>query len=136
MTDILNIRVVGADELIKAFQEIPEGAKPYALNAFVGYVMGNKSASRGLAHYPPYRPKRYVRTYRLMYSWYATPAQGTRAYIATQVPYAIYPMGNPPTRFMRSIGWTSALERVLSNMTGGIRAAQQAVVRWVKGKIG
>lgn len=136
MSDMLRIKVDGAEKLIDFFKTVPAGAKPHALNAFVGYVMGSRTASRGLAHYPPYRPKRYVRTYRLMYSWYATPAQGTRAYIATQVPYAIYPMGNPPTRFMRSIGWTSALERVLSNMTGGIRAAQQAVMRWIKGQMG
>lgn len=135
MSDLLNIETEGADELVALFKKIPEAAKPIALNAFVGYVMGSSTGSRGLAHYPPYQSKTYQRTYRLMYSWYATPAQGTRAYIGTQVPYAIYPMGNPPTTFMRSIGWISALDRIMSNMKGGIRAAQLKVIAWIKGQM-
>lgn len=131
--DLLNIRTEGADSLVALFKKIPEGAKPIALNGFVGYVMGN--GAHGLNHYPPYESPTYQRTYRLMYSWYATPAQGTRAYIATQVPYAIYPMGNPPTAVMRRIGWISALDRVMSNMKGGLRAAQQKVMAWIKGQM-
>lgn len=131
MSDLLNIETEGADELVALFKKIPEAGKPIVLNAFVGYVMQNNSG--GLNYYPPYQSPTYQRTYRLMYSWYATPAQGTRAYIGTQVPYAIYPMGNPPTTFMRSIGWISALDRVMKNMAGGIRRAQMVFVAWVKG---
>jgi len=127
----LKITQRGAPELKAAFKKIPEGAKPLALNSFTAYVIGNPS--HGLKHYPNYISPTYVRTYRLRNAWYAVPAVETRAYVANPTPYAIYPMGTPPTQVMRRIGWRSALDVVFSNMTGGIRAAEQAVMRWVKG---
>jgi len=133
MTDFLKITSKGSDALIATFNSFPDAAAPLALDAFTGFVIGNPS--HGLRHYPPQRSRTYIRTYRLRGGWYATPAQGKRAYIGNPTPYAIYPMGNPPARHMQQLGWRGNLDVIFSNMTGALRAATLKVIDWLRARV-
>jgi len=59
----------------------------------------------------------------------------TRQTIFNTVPASRYTMGNrTQARQPDRVGWRRAIEVVQSNMKGGMRAAQQAVNRWLKEK--
>ena len=56
-----------------------------------------------------------------------------RKNIVNKLPYAPYVMGIAgQSRMSRKIGWRSWLEVVQSNMKGAMRAANQAVAKWIK----
>ena len=58
---MIRVTVTGADKLTAFAKRIAPGSKPRALEALAKYFLGNDA--RGLRHYPPPRPSKYVRTY-------------------------------------------------------------------------
>ena len=131
---MIRVTVTGADKLTAFAKRIAPGSKPRALEALAKYFLGNDA--RGLRHYPPPRPSKYVRTYKLKNGWYAGTPEGNSVFVANRnVPYAVYVQGNPPASHMSARGWRGALDVIESNMKGAIRSATAAVVAWMKANV-
>lgn len=123
----LKVSLIGDHAAIEKLKKIPPVARQVALTETTKYLI-NFGSGNALKWYPPARAQsRYVRTFKLMNSWksYVEP---TRAYITSNVPYAPYPMGDPPTDRMRLRGWRGALERVLANMSKAVAYAKGKVM--------
>jgi hypothetical protein len=159
---LIKFKVRGLEEVERFLKELPRGSMRSAIKAFSEYILGNEQ--HGLKHYVPYkhvtrtqaygRPFEtdkqrrwffanlksgalkipYQRTGKLRDNWVLQGSEYQKN-IKNKLPYAPYVMGIAgQSRMSRKIGWKSWLEVVQNNMKGGMRAATQAVAKWIKDK--
>jgi len=159
---MISFKVRGLEEVERFLKALPRGTMRAAIKAFSEYILGNEQ--HGLRHYVPEkrvtrtqaygRPFQtdkqrrwffanlksgelkipYQRTGKLRDNWVL---QGNeyQKNIKNKLPYAPYVMGIAgQSRMSRKIGWKSWIEVVQNNMKGAMRAANQAVARWIKTK--
>lgn len=123
---------IEGDERFKQFLfAIQHNGMKAILTEMGTYFVGNES--RGLKHYPPPKPSKYVRTYTLRGGWEATTPQGNSLYIKNPVPYASYVQGDPPAQHMRRRGWRGYKDVIMSNMDGALRAGRAALQKILGG---
>jgi hypothetical protein len=151
------------DEVKKFLESIPWGAKGVALKAFTEYIIGNqqhglihyppyKYVTRKAAYGKTFfsdaqrgfvmakirsgeiTPGASQRTGLQANSW-GYRGESTRFVIFNTAPGSKFTMGNNTQADQpRMVGWRLIMDVISDNFNGGIRAAQQAVNRWLKEK--
>jgi len=156
----MKIRTHGLDGLVDFIKSLPRGIKIEAMRAAAEYFIGN--SSHGLKHEPPRvrhdennpyqwqseKQRRayfasdgfgggipYQRTGSMSDGWtYSNTSDWTRVNIENNVTYTRYVVGETIQRGHVADGWRYYLDVIVSNFDGAIRAAQQAVDRFIKSK--
>jgi hypothetical protein len=156
---VVRIKVRGIKETEAFLQQVPHGTRKAAAQSYADYLIGNER--HGLKHYPAYRKVTrkqvygqtfasnkqrrwffaslrdgtlklpYVRTQKLRDGWEKTKSE-FRPVIRNLVPYAKHVLGDDQSRMSAKIGWRTWQKNVTDNMRGALRAANQAVARWLK----
>lgn len=159
---MISFKVRGLEEVERFLKALPRGSMRSAIKAFSEYILGNEQ--HGLRHYVPEKRVTRTQAYGRPFEtdkqrrWFFAnlksgelkiPYQRTGALrdnwtmqgneyqknIKNKLPYAPYVMGIAgQSRMSRKIGWKSWLEVVQNNMKGGMRAATQAVAKWIRDK--
>lgn len=158
MTDGISINVRGVDKLKAFLDEVPRGTKREAIQAAADYLIGDNN--HGLKYEPervihgdgnPYqwtseKQRRAFfatdgfgrgipsqRTHHMVMGWRANPTNdGYRMEITNTVDYATYVQGNQIQPGHVADRWRQYGKIIADNTAGAIRAAQQAVDRWIR----
>ncbi len=116
-------------DLEQAISDMPRNARGIASEAAAVYIVGNNR--RGLKHYAKRRPnQKYVRTYELRRGWKAI-EKGAESRVENKVHYARYVQGEKQA-WMHAGRWRTWKQVVKDNTKGMLRAADQALQRWLK----
>lgn len=157
---MIRFQIRGNVELEKFLKSLPRGTMRAAIEALTKYLIGDNS--HGLKYYPAYKKVSrtmaygkpfasdkqrrwffanlkdgslkipYSRTGQLAHGWKMGGDEYRRT-IKQSVPYAKWVMGDGTQSAMsRKIGWRTRAKVIADNMKGGMRAATQAVARWLK----
>jgi hypothetical protein len=122
----IKISVLGEDKNIAKLKKLPAIVKPIVVSETAKYLV-EYGGGYALRFYPPARAQSsYIRTFKLKAGW-KTYAESSHAYITNAVPYAPFPMGDPPAAKMRLLGWRGAMERVQVNLSKAVAYAQKKV---------
>jgi hypothetical protein len=155
---MISIKMRGAEELNAFFKSLPRGTMKEAISAFTTYIIGDEH--HGLRYYPPRvhhnknNPYKWqtekqrrayfasngfgggipsTRTDKLRNGWTAS-KDPYRKTIFNELPYAKYVMGGRPQKGHKADGWRTVRRVLRDNIVGGMKAATQAVARWIKAK--
>jgi hypothetical protein len=155
---MISIKMRGAEELNKFLKALPRGTMKDAIKAMADYMIGDDS--HGLKHYPsrvhhgpgnPYKWQSdkqrrayfasngfgsgipYSRTNKLRDNWTQS-VDPYRKTLFNRLNYARYVMGGDQQRGHKADGWRKMAKVIEDNIKGGMRAATQAVARWIKNK--
>lgn len=159
---MIGFKVRNLEELKAMLATLPYGVIGVAVEAFTDYLIGN--ASHGLKHYPAYKyvsrksaygvtffsdkQRRwffanlkegnlnlpYTRTNKIADNW-EKGGDRWRRVIRNDTPYIGYVMGDTTqSRMSKKIGWRTTSRVIKDNMMGALRAASQAVARYIKSK--
>ena len=157
----MKVRTRGIEQVVEYVKSLPRGMKIEAMRAAAEYFIGDDN--HGLKHYParvnhgednPYKwtsekqRKKvmamlrednnlpYQRTNELSDGWTYTETNSdwTRVNIENTTEYGQYVMGDSLQIGHKADGWRYYLDVIKTNISGAIRAAQQAVDRLIKSK--
>lgn len=155
---MIRVTVRNLEEVTKKLRDLPQGTKKTAIPAFGEYLIGD--TRHGLRHYPPRRqhgeenPYKwqsekqrrayfatdgfgggipYKRTDKLSQGW-ALNGLPYRPVITNPEPHAPYVMGDALQRGHKADGWRHFMTVISDNLKGAMKAAEDAVKRYLKTK--
>lgn len=128
---MISIQVRNVDVIKKKIDGLGYGLKGIATMEVAKYMIGNER--RGLQYYPPQRTATpYKRTYNFRFGWQVNSWDaGTKTRIINNVPYAKY----VNTRWAgQPWNWRTIPQIFAANMSGAMKAVDDAVKRYLKQK--
>lgn len=157
----MKVTISGVKEIKEFIQSIPRGVKKVAMYGIAEYIVGDES--HGLKHEPSYKyvsrksaygmtfftdkQRRWFwanggpdmignnRTHAIRDDWDFTDTGGwSRVSIFNQAPGVGWVMGTEQARQPAKVGWRKAMDVVMSNLAGALRAGQRAVDEFLQRK--
>jgi len=157
---VVTIDIRGVEEIQAFLRTVPRGTIRVAIDAIADYLLGNER--RGLKHSPPRvqhgpgnpykwqseKQRRayfatdgfgggilYRRTGKMAESWQKRATNdGYRMSLKNASSYAQYVQGDRQQTGHAADKWRKVAAIISTNMTGAMRAANQAVERWLKAR--